>query len=408
MNKLLILGGNYIECDLVKRAKELGICTIVTDNHLDINESPAKQLADIKWNISWSDIENLKQRCIDEKVNGVLAGFSEFRVESMIKLCGELGFPSSLNLLQLDITRDKNKFKDLCRKYDVPVVKDYAYSEDKEYPVIIKPVDRAGSIGINVAYNDDEFETYYKIAESLSPTNSVIIEKFIDNGQKFDVYYYVQDGIPHFLGSSDTLICKQKEYAEILQKAWIFPSKHEVQYIEEYQTAVLNMIKGLKIENCYLTLSAFHSMNQFFFFEAGFRLSGELSYNWFKEISGINYLDCLICSSLSMESPKIPEYSPSKYSVILNMFGIDGKITKIEDNVLESLQQVKAYNLYVREGDIILNNSKVLKKIAMITLVSDKVDELRVCVDKILNNYDILSDTEESLIYEKVSSKEIF
>ena len=35
MKKILILGGNHIEKEIVLRAKELGYYTIVTDNHED-------------------------------------------------------------------------------------------------------------------------------------------------------------------------------------------------------------------------------------------------------------------------------------------------------------------------------------------------------------------------------------
>ena len=56
---ILILGGDYLEIEIVKRAKSLGYYTIVTDNHYDWMLSPAKQMADEGWNISWSDIDAL-------------------------------------------------------------------------------------------------------------------------------------------------------------------------------------------------------------------------------------------------------------------------------------------------------------------------------------------------------------
>ena len=41
MDKLLILGGNPTEIEIVERAKKLGLYTIVTDNHTDWKLSPA-------------------------------------------------------------------------------------------------------------------------------------------------------------------------------------------------------------------------------------------------------------------------------------------------------------------------------------------------------------------------------
>lgn len=405
--KLLILGGNYVEIDLVKRAKELGVYTIVTDNHANVEDSPAKEIADEKWFISWSDLDTLEKMCIRNKVDGIIAGFSEFRVEQLIKLCGRLGKPCYLNMPQLDITRDKIKFKELCRKYGIPTVKEFRRDERKIYPVIIKPVDRAGSIGINVATNDEEFEKYYAAAEQLSPSKKVIIEEFIEKGVKFDIYYYVQDGVPYFIGSSDTCMCKKKEHAKILQKAWLFPSKFENQYLQQHETSIVEMLKGIGISNSYLTMSAFYKGGKFYFFEAGFRLSGEMSYNWCKEQYGFNYLDCVINYALGMPQPKISVVTRNKISVILNLFGTDGKVTKISDSVLSQIPQLNAYNLHIKENDEISNSTDILKKIAMLTLTSKHKEDLTNAIDIINQSYDILDENHSSLIYERFSSNEL-
>ena len=107
--KLLILAGSCHEVDLVRRAKELGIYTIVTD-YYDLETSPAKKIADEYWNISWSDIDSLEKKCIQEKVDGVTAGYSEFTVENLIHLCQRLGLPCYCTMDQLDVTRDKIRF----------------------------------------------------------------------------------------------------------------------------------------------------------------------------------------------------------------------------------------------------------------------------------------------------------
>ena len=167
MNKLLILGATYHEIDIVERAHNKGIYVIVTDNNLDWSKSPAKYVADEAWNISWSDIDALVLECRESKVNGIIAGFSEFRVENMIKLCDKLGLPCTLSMKQLNLTRDKIQFKNLCAKYGIRGVPEYKYGDSINFPVIVKPVDRAGSIGINVAYNQEEFERFYKIAYDL-------------------------------------------------------------------------------------------------------------------------------------------------------------------------------------------------------------------------------------------------
>lgn len=334
MNKLLILGATYHEIDIVERAHNKGIYVIVTDNNLDWSKSPAKYVADEAWNISWSDIDALVLECRESKVNGIIAGFSEFRVENMIKLCDKLGLPCTLSMKQLNLTRDKIQFKNLCAKYGIRGVPEYKYGDSINFPVIVKPVDRAGSIGINVAYNQEEFERFYKIAYDLSPSKNVIIEDFIDDGTKVDLYYYVKGGNIALLGTSDTIMCNGKSGAPILQKAWTFPSRYESQYVSEEDGKIRKMLHGIGLKNGYVTMSAFYRNDRFYFFEAGFRLSGELSYNYYDYISGINYIDTLLDYSLGLPNSDIYEdcYQLNKCtkSIILNYFGIDGIVKKIQ------------------------------------------------------------------------------
>ena len=109
--KLLILGATVNEVDVVNYAQRLGLYVIVTDSHTDWKLSPAKHIANEAWNISWSDIDTLQSYCMAANVDGIIAGFSEFRVDSMIKLCARLNKPCYINEKQLAITRDKSAFK---------------------------------------------------------------------------------------------------------------------------------------------------------------------------------------------------------------------------------------------------------------------------------------------------------
>lgn len=405
MKKILVLGGNYVECDLIQEARLLGYYVIVTDNHEDWSLSPGKLLANEGWNISWSDIDTLESRCKEVNISGILAGFSEFRVESMIKLCNRLGLPCALTLEQLDITRDKIKFKACCKEYHIPCVREYRLNDIINFPVIIKPVDRAGSIGINIAKNVEELGQYYKYALSLSPTKRVIIEDYIDDGTKVDVYYFVQNAEIELLGTSDTIMCSGSDGAKFLQKAWTFPSVFERKYVEDIDPLVRNMIKGIGINFGYITISLFYFKGHFYVFEAGFRLSGELSYNYYKAISNINYLDLLIHYSASDPVDNIIGKTKKKgYSIIFNYFGLNGKIWKIK---IPNDINIVAKNLYVKDGDTIKNDTIVFKKLAMITLFSERKHDLyssAVLLNKHVSFYD---ENKNELIYEFVIPEEL-
>ena len=245
---------------------------------------------------------------------------------------------------------------------------------------------------------------------SLSETKQVIIEEYINDGIKFDVYYYVQDGNIVFLGSSDTIMCKGKDGAEILQKAWPFPSKYEKQFLSDEDVHVKAMIKNLGIDNCYLTMSAFFRDGKFYFFEAGFRLSGEMSFNYYKAIGGMDYLDVFIRYALGEKEPlRLEEVNnQGKKSVILNFFGKDGKVCDIQGiDKIESLPTVIDFLLYAQPAENIVNETKVLKKIAMCTICADNMDDLENTV-KYVNETLMITDEEKTdLIYERLSLKQL-
>lgn len=407
MHKLLILGATYHEVEIVKRARAKGIYTIVTDYNTDWSQSPAKYEADEAWDVSWSDVNTLKTKCLQSNVNGVLAGFSEFRVENMIKLCAELHLPCTLTMDQLDITRDKFKFKRLCEKYNIPGVREYQPEEPKNYPVIIKPVDRAGSIGINVAYNDEEFDKYYRVALDLSPTKHVIIEDFIDDGIKVDFYYYIKDGTAYLLGTSDTIMCDGEQGAKILQKAWIFPSHYEEQYCDDTDAKVKTMLLGIGIQNGYATMSAFYRQGRFYFFEAGFRLSGELSYNYYKQHAKIHYVDTLIDYALGIPNGDMYQncydFSHTTHSLILNFFIYNGSVQTICKPALKDLDGLQVIaDFYLKEGDTIEKSTNVFYKAAMYSLFSENQETMISALQTINSGLHIYNNSNDDLVYERV------
>ncbi len=409
MDKLLILGATYHEVELIRRAQAKGIYVIAADSNKDWSKSPAKYVADEAWDISWSDIESLRDRSIESGVRGVLAGFSEFRVENMIRLCDELDLPCALTMEQLDLTRDKLKFKSLCLKYGIPVVPEYSYGDAMDFPVIIKPVDRAGSIGINVAHTQEEFEEYYKIAYDLSPSRSVVIEDFINDGIKVDVYYFVKDGKIALLGTSDTVMCKGTSGAPILQKAWTFPSVHESAYLETVDACVRDMCNGIGIRNGYMTMSAFYRKGQFYFFEAGFRLSGELSYNYYNHLSGIHYMDTLIDYSMGIDNSDVYEdcwtLDRDKKSIILNFFAQDGCINEITLPDLDGMELIS--DLYVKTGDNVSNPTTVFMKAAMFTILGQDERKLVDAAMAVNSAFRIIDTYGNDMVYEKVSREEL-
>ena len=74
--RLLILGGNNMSKEIVRKARSMGVYTIVTDWY-DTERSPVKLIADAYWNESIENYDKLSELIKENKVDGVLTGFTD-------------------------------------------------------------------------------------------------------------------------------------------------------------------------------------------------------------------------------------------------------------------------------------------------------------------------------------------
>ena len=409
--KILILGATVNEGIIVKRVQELGFYAIVTDYNTDWTKSPAKELANESWNISWSDIDSLVDKCKESRVAGVLAGFSEFRIENQIKLCERLNLPCNITIEQLAITRDKVLFKELCVNNGVPIVPAY----DKKctnitFPAIVKPVDRAGSIGIKVVYTKDELAQAVVEAEQASPTGNVIIEKYMVDCVKFDVYYLIINGDIHLIATNDTFMCPIQKGHEIMQSAWLFPSKYERFYVEKVDENVRAMLKNIGIKDGYITISAFvDSKYNFYIFESGFRLSGELSFKYVEKIYEQNYLDFFIYYSTGEDvNHYVSDFKLKQRKLFLlaiNFYGKNGHVSrKLGLEKIDGMKDVDFIDYLLNDVQIV-NNSSLLRKIAMCFIYDSSLDALLNKSLNVVKTYDVLDAFNKSLNYYKFQAK---
>lgn len=411
--KLLILGAGPVETTLVLRAQELGVYVIVTDFNTDHSISPAKELADAYWDISWSDIDQLEEKCRQEHIDGVISGYSEIRVENNIKLCERLGLPCYINNEQLEITRDKIKFKQACRKSGVPVIKEYNSVEEVDtYPVIVKPTDRAGSIGIGIATNHDELVKAYQYAMDMSLSKNVIIEQFIHTANKFDVYYAIVNGEISLLSSDDVINAKSNGFSKVIQSGWVLPSIHHQQYVEQTDASLRRMIRDMGIQNGYIFFSGFaDDSGNFMFFECGFRLCGGHLYEYFPRIGKINNMDLFIFHALLGDAAcVVKDIRPGKdlKCVTINLYAKAGTIARIEGfDKLQEIPECLFCMQHARVGQICNDDKAILTKIGMAYFCSDCCDTLAENVKQLYELVRVTDADGNDMIFDRVDSETI-
>ncbi len=124
MKKILVLGDNGETCEILERAKKRNVYTIATDYNA-LEYSSAKRISDEYWMISTGDLDALEAKCLEENVDAVISGASDFNIKMSILLAERLGLPCYCNETTWDAVTDKIIFKRIAREAGVSVPADY-------------------------------------------------------------------------------------------------------------------------------------------------------------------------------------------------------------------------------------------------------------------------------------------
>lgn len=229
-NGILIVGGGLLQIAALKKAKELGYESYLTD----MNEfCPAREHADNFYQINVNDFEGTallaKKLKKENKISGVYTQGTdaEFTVAYAADEAGLFSIGSE--------TARKCKNKVLMRKalleYGVEDVKfsgAFSYqdclqaSKEVGYPLYIKPSDNSASRGITRVENDEMLENAFKEATSALLTESELILESEMIGSEHSVDCVMYKGILYPAGISDRVFLEKEVFA--VQTESITPS----------------------------------------------------------------------------------------------------------------------------------------------------------------------------------------
>ena len=390
MKKLLILGANPETVSLILKAKELGYYTIVTDYD---PHAYAKSFADQAENVDAIDSDALIELALREHVDGVLVGVAEALLPTYCEVCKRLDLPCYSTVDKFGIMARKDYFKQKCREYDVPTIKEYRYDELEEgcYPVIVKPVDSCSSKGIRICYNKEDVENAIPYALRYSKSRKYLIEEYMV-GDEVVSYYVMQEGTPIFVGMCDRYTYKEKGDLVQLPNSYIFPSVHIDSYINYTDAAVKKMIRGLGLENGSLFFQCIVDKEGIArIYESGYRLNGAQEHLLISRVSGIDvkklYIDMAVngkVSDLDLESMANPK--PLKLTCKLSPLVHTGKIKSIAGlDEINRLPCVVSVNPSYREGDIVAGEGTLKQIFCRFYIVASQKKILKDTIDQIHN-----------------------
>ena len=327
--KLLLVGGLNNTVDLFDLAHRNGVTVGVADyNHGTF----AKSLADYAFDVDAYDEDAMVTLIQEEHFDGVITAFNERLGPVVRKLADRLGMYTPFTLEQLQMSTNKKFFKHTCQKYGVPVPKEYVIGSvesirntDIEYPVIIKPVDSASSVGVTPCFNEEELEAGFRNAVAHSKSGDAIVEQYVPYDE-INMTYIAQEGDIQMVAIHDRYFNTEQKSATKAPDLYIYPSRYTDLILEKYNEKIIGMLKGIGLRNGSLFIQAVVHGAQLYCYEAGMRLNGCKTYQILEVENDYNTFEHLMELALTGSMGEKVQFNPKfkRWYATLNVLGIPG------------------------------------------------------------------------------------
>lgn len=319
--KLLVISSDSSDIAFVETAQAMGAYVICCDRYEDWRRSPAKLRADAAWNLDYKDQERLVPLCRAEKIDGVIAGYSEERVLSACRLAKALGTPFYASEEQIEWTRNKRTFKKLCREAGIPVPEDYSLAgggRDIPYPVIVKPSDSGGRKGIRICYGAHELQGAVDLALAHSPRGEIVIEEYLE-GMELSAVYTLKDGEISLSCLNDKYRARHGGPGSTLCDLVLTPSAFYPLYMSELDGKVKALLASMGARDGVAFFQFIASDQGIKAFEMGYRVNGNDDYKVIRRFNGIDFMEMLVRhaltgsmgDSLSRDNPRFSQLAAS-------------------------------------------------------------------------------------------------
>lgn len=253
-NKILVLVAGESNLEFIKAAKRSGLYVITCDND---KSNPGHKIADENLFIDVYDHEAIIKAIKGKGVNSVMTFVSAhgLKTASIISEYYNLNGYSQTTLKTL---MDKGLFRRFLSDNDLSFpsyqcVQEFEHIklDTLNYPIIIKPTDSGGSQGVVRINNESELNLNFNNTKSLSPSDTVIIEEFIEGEALINGDCLIYDGeiIGHLIGD----YIYDNEVNEVLPIATVFPTKYDLSLVLKQLSKI---VKALKIPDGIINFEA--------------------------------------------------------------------------------------------------------------------------------------------------------
>ena len=223
IKKLAVIGASYLQLPLVRKAKEMGLevhCFAWSEGAV------CKEIADFFYPISIVEKEEILKVCHEVGIDGICTIASDVAAPTVAYVANQM------NLVGNDYeaaVRANNKYqmREAFMKAGVPCPKFMMVTPETlhtpemidglrefQYPMITKPSDRSGSLGVTKIMIPAEFYPAVELAMEKSFKHQAMVEEFID-GREISVEFISYNGKHYPLQITDKVTTEAPHFVEL-------------------------------------------------------------------------------------------------------------------------------------------------------------------------------------------------
>lgn len=383
MKKILILGAGIYQVPLIKKAKKMGLYSIVVSIP---GNYPGFAYADKVIYENTIDKKAILRIAKEEAIDGVVVCGTDVCVPTQGYLCDELHLKGP-SLKAAETAQDKALMKAAYLKKGVRTAQvEYVNIENSNpveicekigYPVIFKSVDSSGSRGITRVNSEEEIAYAYEQVKNNTHSDQYLIEKFLV-GVEFGAQAFVYDGKLKFILPHGDYVFQGDTGVPVGHFA---PYNVGAEIIADAEEQLKNAIAAMGIDNCAINADFILCDGKTYVLEIGARAGATCLVEMTSIYYGFDYYEKILEAALGIE----PDFTPLNEKRQPNaemLFQADktGTITSIEFGE-QNDPHIVDLSLDYGVGDHVRKFAKGPDRIGQIIAIGDTVEDAKRFLD---------------------------
>ncbi len=359
MKKLMLLGGLRYLLPVIEEAHKLGVYVITADY---LPSNIAHKYSDEYCNVSIIEKDAVLKAAQELQIDGILSHAVDPGVVSAAYVAEKMGLPFQCSYEAARILQDKSLFRKFLTEhgFNCPKAKGYNNIEDAlkdtayfNWPVIVKPVDSAGSKGVTKVENKENLRNAIETALSSSLSKHFIIEDFLDKvGVQSSADIFTVDGKLVYPAYSDQLFDKNaaNPYTPAIE---IWPASMEQKFQDDLTAQLQRLFTLLSVKSgIYNVESRVCSDGKAYIMEVSPRGGGNRIAELQDMATGQSLISNEIRKALGMPMDDItaPRYDGVWCNYILHSYE-EGTLVSVEIDPAFKEKYVRDVGLIVKPGD---------------------------------------------------------